>query len=99
MDSGYVEGYRPTLTADQRLMSFLEITSEAICSRIDEGILLEAVLVLRKMRIFRVLYKRLDRAVKFAWLFFLTEVVSAQVPGQRNPNVELYRILPRSATP
>jgi uncharacterized membrane protein len=80
-------------------MSFLGITSVAICTRIDERILLKAVFVLRRIPILHVLYKRLEKATESAWLFFLAEVVSAQVPRQRNPNVELYRILPRSATP
>jgi len=80
-------------------MSFLVITSLAICSRIDERILLKAVFVIRRIQIFHVLYKRLEKDAKSAWLFFLAEVVSAQVPRQRNPNVVLYCILPRSAIP
>jgi hypothetical protein len=80
-------------------MSFLGIVFVALRSRIDEGILLKAVFVLRRIRIFHVLYNRLDEVTKFAWLFFLSEVVSAQVPGQRNRTIGLHCILPRSATP
>lgn len=71
----------------------------AIYSRMDKAFFPESVSVPRWKRIFHVLYKRLGKVTKFAWLFFPAELVSAQVPGQSNPNLELPRILPRSATP
>lgn len=79
-------------------MSFFGIASVAICSGIDEGIFLKAIFVLCRIRIFHVLYNRLDKATNFAWLFFLCDVVSAQVPGKRNPTMGLHCILLRSAT-
>jgi hypothetical protein len=80
-------------------MSFPGIPSVAIYSRIAKGILLVAVCGLRSVRIFNVLYKRLGKDAKFTWLFFLTEVVSAHVPGQGSANIERHCILRRSATP
>jgi len=55
--------------------------------QIGDGILLIAEPVFGLLRILHVLYKRLDGTANSAWLFLLTEVVSALVPGQRNRNV------------
>jgi hypothetical protein len=79
-------------------MSFPGIPPVAIYSRMAKGILLVAVCGFRSVRIFNVSYKRLGEITKFAWLFFLAELVSAQVSGQSNRNVALDCILPRSAT-
>jgi hypothetical protein len=55
--------------------------------QIGDGILLIAVRVLDMLRVLHVLYKRLDGTTNAAWLFLLTAVVSALVPGQRNRNI------------
>jgi hypothetical protein len=55
--------------------------------QIGDGILLIAVRVLDMLRVLHVLYKRLDGTANAAWLFLLTAVVSALVPGQRNRNI------------
>ena len=94
-----MEGNGSAPSIDQRVMNFPGISPVVSYPRIGEGILHIAECILYGIRIFCVLYKRLVKATKFAWFFFLAEVVSAQVPGRRTPNVELYSILPRSATP
>jgi hypothetical protein len=81
------------------MMSAAGRSSSAIYSRIKEELSLTPAYTLRRARFFHVLYKRLGKDAKFTWLFFLTEVVSAQVPGQGNANIERHCILRRSATP
>jgi hypothetical protein len=71
----------------------------SICYRTIEGVLLKAVSGSRRVWIFHYLYKRLGEVTKSAWLFFFTEVVSAQVLRQRNSNIHPHLALSRSATP
>jgi hypothetical protein len=71
----------------------------SICRRINEGVLLKAVSGSRRVWIFRCLYKRLEEVTKSTWLFFLSEVVSAQVLRRRSSNFHLHFVLPRRATP
>jgi hypothetical protein len=72
----------------------------SICCRINEEILPKAVSGSRRVWIFRCLYKRLEEVTKSTWLFFLSEVVSAQVLRRKSSNFHLLHFVPpRRATP
>jgi hypothetical protein len=67
--------------------------------RIIAGILRVEVTGSRRVRVFRCLYKRLEKVTNSTWLFILSGIVSAQLFGQRDSNIQLHLALSRSATP
>ena len=94
-----MEGNGSALAAGQIVIGFLGILSAPLCNPICEGELVKEVSSSRGVRIFCFPYKRLEEVTKITWLFFLSEVVSAQVLGQEDSHIPLHLVLPRSATP